>query len=64
MLTICPSWKATSISWPLIWVRTVTIASGVTVPSALTMTGMSPFSTAAVPTGSGPVEVKRPVWVA
>ena len=37
--------------WPLIWLRTVTVASDVTVPSALTVTLMSPLCTGAVATG-------------
>ena len=32
--TIWPSLKATLSSWPLIWVRTVTVCAGVAVPSA------------------------------
>ena len=40
-MTIWPSVKATSVSWPLIWVFTVTVASGVTVPSAENVIGGS-----------------------
>ena len=61
MLTIWPSRNATSMSWPLICVLTVTMASGVTVPSPLSMTGMSPLSTLAVPTGLGPPDCERPL---
>ncbi len=39
------------MSWPVIWVLTVTVASGVTVPSALMTIGMSPLAAAAMPTG-------------
>ena len=41
-MTIWPSWKPTDISRPAIWVLTVTVASGVTAPSALMVIGMSP----------------------
>src|SRR5436305_1740374 len=37
--------------WPLIWLRTVTVASEVTVPSALLVTLMSPLCTSAAVTG-------------
>ena len=39
------------MSWPVIWVLTVTVASGVTVPSARITIGMSPLAAAAMPTG-------------
>jgi hypothetical protein len=35
LLTFCPSLKSMRMIWPLICVLTVTVASGVTVPSAL-----------------------------
>ncbi len=46
--------------WPLIWVLTVTVASGVTVPSALRMIAMSPFFAASGTTTIGPLSAKRP----
>src|SRR5207244_12878576 len=61
LLTIWPSRNATSTSWPLICVLTVTMASGVTVPSPFKVTGMSPFSALAVPTGIGPPDWRRPL---
>ncbi len=48
------------MSWPVICVRTVTVASGVTVPSALSVTGMSPFCAVATTTGIGPLPLNRP----
>jgi hypothetical protein len=51
LLTVCPSVKAMRTIWPLIWLRTVTVASDATVPSALTVTLMSPLCTGAVATG-------------
>ena len=55
-LTIWPSSKPTCISLPAICVLTVTVASGVTVPSASIVIGMSPRTAAAARTvcGGGP----------
>ena len=45
---------------PLICVRTVAVARGVTVPSPFRMTSMSPFRATFTTTGSGPIIPKRP----
>src|SRR5215467_1326138 len=46
--------------WPLIWLCTVTVAIGVTVPSPLSVIGMSPDRALATTTGMGPPPAKRP----
>ena len=46
--------------WPLIWLCTVTVASGVTVPSPMSVIGMSPARALAAITGIGPPPPKRP----
>jgi hypothetical protein len=61
LLDFLASWNPTSVSWPATWVCTVTVASGVTVPSALSVTGMSPVLAVAVTTGMAPERAKRPV---
>src|SRR5260370_18543680 len=48
------------MSWPVIWVLTLTVLSAVTVPSARTTTGMSPLAAAAIPTGVAAPAAKRP----
>ena len=55
-----PSVKLTLTSWPLICVCTVTVASGVTVPSARITIGMSALDAAAMPTGVAWPCAKRP----
>ena len=52
--TIWPSVKFSLISMPPTWGRTVAVASGVTVPSALSVTLMSPVMAWATPTGWAP----------
>ncbi len=49
--TIWPSVKWKLITGPLTCGRTVTVASGVTVPSALSVIGIGPWATLATPTG-------------
>ena len=61
MSTARTNWRAAAVASALCLVLIVTIASGVTVPSALSAIGISPLSTLAVPTGIGPVDWKRPV---
>ena len=46
--------------WPLIWLCTVTVASGVTAPRPISVIGMSPDCTRAATTGIGPPPAKRP----
>ena len=62
-LTIWPSLKSTWTSWPVIWVFTLTVCSGVTVPSARMTIGMSPLAAVAMPTGCGmpPRQTGRPL---
>src|SRR5262245_30177434 len=48
------------MSWPVIWVFTLTVCSGVTVPSARITTGISPVVAAARPTGVGRPAPERP----
>jgi hypothetical protein len=54
-----PSLNPTSVRWPLICVLTITVASGVTVPRALTITRISPVPMVAAP-GWGTVCGARP----
>lgn len=65
-MTIWPSVKANFVIGPLTCGRTVTVASGVTVPSAFKVIGIGPWLTFATPTGVGPPIPARPctVWVA
>ena len=49
--TSCPSLKWTFISWPSTRLRTVTVLSAVTEPSAVMETGRSPARATAVTTG-------------
>ena len=53
-MTIWPSWNATDIRRPAIWLLTVTVASGVTAPSALIVIGISPMTAAAARTVCSP----------
>ena len=47
--------------WPLIWLCTVTVVIGVTVPSPFTTIGMAPLTALAVATGIGaPAGPNRP----
>ena len=60
-MTDWPSLKAIWVIWPLIWLCTVTVVTGVTVPRPFTMIGMLPLLAAAVATGIGaPAGPKRP----
>ena len=45
---------------PLIWLCTVTVASGVTAPRPIRVIGMSPDCARAATTGIGPPPAKRP----
>ena len=62
-LTIWPSVKLSLISMPPTCGRTVAVASGVTVPSALSVTLMSPVMALATPTGWAPwlIRPRRPL---
>ncbi len=50
MRTICPSVNSTSVSTPATWGRSVTVATGVTVPRASMATGRRIWRTVASPT--------------
>ncbi len=62
-MTIWPSVNGMLTIWPPTWGLTVTVASGVTVPSSLSVMSMLPLVAAATPTACAPPAPKRDEWL-